>query len=464
MRITVINSGYVGVVSAVCFCEFGFRVCVEEDDPQRLEKLKNNTAPAHEPGISQMMKKHVAAKRLVFSDNLPRYVQQSDAIVVSVPIGKKSDMDSDLSELHKKMEQVALSLKSDGYTGIFIKTSVPIGTCSIIAKNMRFMRPDLVPGEHYDIIANPGVLREGSAIHDFMSPSRVLIGLESDSQKARAIVSEVYSSLLKLNIPFVYSDYETIELIRAATIGFIVTKMAFINEMAELCDRCGADINMLIKGISFDNGIGSKYFRVSPGIGGTSYPRTARILAATASSLGMDLHVINSALTSNKIRVTGIKDNVMRLISDDSDSGDSVRKVSILGLSFKQLTSDIRESASITVIQDLLGENVEVYAYDPLYKPGSEEISQIPPKIAENKNFHLVESVYEAASQSDIIVIMTNWSEFMSIDFKKLHELMNKKPGSKPIILDYRNMFTKSEMNDFIYISQGQRTKNIFPY
>jgi UDPglucose 6-dehydrogenase len=354
------------------------------------------------------------------------------------------------------MEQIALSLKNDGYTGIIIKTSVPIGTCSIISKNMRYMRPDLVPGEHYDIIANPGMLREGSAVHDFMSPSRILIGLKSDSPKAKDMISKIYASQMKLNIPFVYSDFETIELIRAATIGFIVTKMAFINEMAELCDRCGADINMLIKGISFDNGIGSKYFRVSPGIGGTSYPRTARILADTASSFGMDLHIISSALVSNNVRVSGIKDKIMRLIADENGNGIG-KRVSILGLSFKQLTSDIRESASIFVIQELLKEGVEVYAYDPLYKLDSEEISQIPQELLANKNFHLAESVYEAVTQSDIAVIMTNWSEFMSLDFKKIHELMNKKPGDKPVILDYRNMFTKSEMGDFKYVSQGQK-------
>jgi UDPglucose 6-dehydrogenase len=318
------------------------------------------------------------------------------------------------------------------------------------------MRPDLGVGENYDIIANPGLLREGSAIHDFMSPNRVLIGLETDSSKARALISNVYASLINLNIPFVYSNFETIELIRSATVGFIVTKMAFINEMAELCDRCGADINTLIKGISLDSGIGSKYFRVSPGVGGTSYPRTARILSATASSLGLDLHIINSALFSNKVRISGIKEKIVRLIADENGSCEG-KRVSILGLSFKQLTSDIRESASIYVIQDLLASNIEVCVYDPLYKPGSEDIQKLPRAIVQNRNFYIAESVYDATAQSDIAVVMTNWGEFMSLDFKKIHELMNKKPGEKPIILDYRNMFVQCELNDFRYISQGQK-------
>lgn len=455
MRVTVVGGGYVGLVSAICFCEFGFNVSLVERNAERLEKLRAGNPVVYEVGLSQGLKKTIASNTISFSDNLPDSIADSDAIVIAVATTKAGGPDSDLSSLTDTVKSIALALPDDRYVGILIKTSVPVGTCSILSNNVKFMRPDLVPGKHYDVIANPGFLREGSAVRDFMTPNRAIIGMESESSNARELISKLYSSLFNMKVPFIYTNFETAELIRAATISFMSTKMAFINEMAEVCDRTGADINTVIKGVALDQGIGYKSFVVSPGIGGSSFPRTVRILVNTADSLGVDLDVLNGVMKSNTNHIAGIKDRIVQLIDGEGDI--THKKVSILGLAFKPLTNDVRESASILVVNDLLDSGIPVYAYDPLFKPGVPDLSRIPQKILNDKNFHVTESVYEAAMQSDILVIMTNWTEFVSADFDKIYELMNKKVGEKPIILDYRNMFLKSDLPNFNYISQGTR-------
>ncbi len=453
MHITIVGGGYVGLVSAICFCEFGFNVSVVELNDARLEKLKKGIPTVCEVGLDQGLQKHLKLNSLNFSDNISDSIENSDAIFIAVATTKPGGEDSDLSILHNSIKETALSIPSDRYIGIFVKTSVPVGTCSLIANNVKFMRPDLIPGKHYDIIANPSFLREGSAIHDFITPNRAVIGTKSDSSKARELSSKIYASLINMKVPFVYTNFETAELIRAATIGFSATKMAFINEMADLCDRVGADINTVIKGLALDQGIGYKSLDVSPGIGGTSFPRTIRILSNTADSLGLDLEVLNGVIKSNTDRISNIKDRIIRLIEDKDPI--LSKRIAILGLSFKPLTSDLRESASIFVINDLLNLGIPVNVYDPLFKPGSKEIQKISEKILNDKNFHISDSVYEAVNQSDIAVIMTNWAEFTSLDFVKIHELMNKKIGENPIILDYRNMFSRSDLQNFNYIPQG---------
>ncbi|MDR2666706.1 MAG: nucleotide sugar dehydrogenase [Holosporales bacterium] len=454
MNITVIGSGYVGVVSAACFCEFGFNVCIVDTDKQRLEMIKNGDIVFNELGLNQMLQKHETNECLSFTDDLRTAIGLSDVVVITVSTTKANEPVSDLSNLHQVTQQVALALNKDHYTAVIIKTSVPVGTCTIIADNFGFTRPDLVPGEQYDIVANPGFLREGAAIYDFMTPSRVLIGFNSHSAKAKGVIEMLYSSIIALKIPFIYSNFETVELIRLASIGFIVTKMAFINEIADLCSRTGADISALLRGIALDQKIGNKALEVSPGFGGVSYPKAARVLLKTANSLGIDLKIVSGAIESNCERIAKIKDKIISLICDEP-TNISFKQIAILGLSFKPLTDDIRESASIFVINDLLESKAKVNLYDPLFKPQSKTIQKIPENILKNENFLITESIYEAVNQSDIAVIMTHWPEFRASNLKKIQELMNKKKNAKPIILDYRNMFTKSEMAGFEYIFQG---------
>ena len=453
MHITVLGGGYVGIVTSVCFCEFGFSVGVVEINKKRLDDLDKDITSAYEPGLSPSLKKHKNKKTIFFSDNLSDFYPQTDCIVIAVATIGKNGEDSDLTDLHRVINEIALNLKRDRYMPIIVKTSVPVGTCRLILNNLQFMRPDLIPGEHYDIIANPSFLREGSAIHDFMSPDRVVIGLENDSKKARGAITQIYKSLMCSRIPFLYTNFETAELIRYATIGFVISKIVFMNEIADLCDRSGADIEMLTKGIGLDSRVGNKLLKSTPGFGGSSYPRTARILLDTATRLGVDMQILKSAMESNANRISGISNRIINKIDDGSEIFD--KKVAILGLSFKAQTSDIRESPSVFVIKDLLDKGIEVDVYDPLFKTNSVEINKIPEDITSNKKFKVTDSVYDAVNQSDIAVVLTDWMEFMELDLKKVSELMNKKQNGKPIILDYQNMFLLSAMEDFEYIAQG---------
>lgn len=453
MHVTVLGGGYVGIVASVCFCEFGFSVGVVEINKQRLADLDKDITSAFEPGLSPALKKHKSRNSIQFLDKLSDFYGQTDCIVIAVATVGQNGQDSDLTDLHRVINEIALNLKRDRYMPIIVKTSVPVGTCRLILNNLQFMRPDLISGEHYDIIANPSFLREGSAIHDFMSPDRVVIGLENDSKKARDFITKLYKSLICSRIPFIYTNFETAELIRYATVGFVVAKIVFMNEIADLCDRSGADIEMLTKGVGLDSRIGHKLLKSTPGFGGASYPRTARILLDTANRLGVDMQILKSALESNKNRISEISRRIINKIDDGSEI--SNKKVAILGLSFKAQTSDIRESPSVFVIKDLLDKGIEVDVYDPLFKTNSIELRKIPDDIISNKKFKVTDSVYDAVNQSDIAVVMTDWMEFMELDLKKVSELMNKKKNEKPIILDYRNMFLLPDMEDFEYIAQG---------
>jgi UDPglucose 6-dehydrogenase len=457
--ITVIGGGFVGTVSAACLCEFGFNVWLCDEDPAKVKRLQDNVAPSDEPGIEQALARHATSGRLTFSEDVYGLVHKSDIIIISVPT-LIANSDSDMSGLHNVVEKVSLELSRDHYTAMIIKTNVPVGACSVIANNVRFLRPDIRPGEQYDVIANPGILREGSAMQDFVEPNFVLVGTNTGSEASKNIMLQMYAPLVASRVQFVFASFETVELVRAATIGFSTVKMTYINEIADVCSRCEADINTVIKCMTLDHEIGNKALKVSPGFGGTSFPRTVRILSQTAKSLGVDLSVINTVIESNRSRISAIKPRIMKLLYGEEGKMLPIqlkKKVAILGLSFKPFTSDIKESPSIFVISDLLKEeNIEVNVYDPLFKPVRGERSIIPPEIINHKNFSLSESAYDAVSQSDILVIMTNWNEFISLDFKKIRELMNKLPNSKPTILDYKNMFSPKDMKTFNYISQGQ--------
>ena len=445
MNITVVGGGYVGLVSAVGFCEFGFEVCLVEQDSKRLENLKVGKSTVYEPGLDIMLRRHIENKRMVFSGDLAGMAANSDAIMIAVSTTPSDDTDLDLTILHNTIKVISSALVKGKYAGIFIRSSVPVGTCSIIAENVKFIRPDLIAGQDYDIIANPTFLREGTAIKDFMSPDLELIGLNKDSLKARELVEMLYDTLLHLQIPFVYANFESIELVRSVIIALSATKMAFINEIKEICNRTDADINVVIRSLVIEQKSGENALLVSPGIGGSSFPRNMRILSQFANSLGLDLKILNGAIQSNTNRIRQISEKIINLITDDEPLNS--KRVTIFGLTYKAQTNDIRESASLIVIERLLSEGISVYLYDPAYKPNSEYLERIPKKVMENKKFYLTNTAYEAVVQSNILVIMTAWSEFYGLNYDKIRELMCKSKGKQPIILDYKNIVASSGKN-----------------
>ncbi|MDR1365076.1 MAG: nucleotide sugar dehydrogenase, partial [Holosporales bacterium] len=335
MVITVVGGGFVGIVSAICLCEFGFRVWVCDEDSDRLDQLKKNVSPSDEPGIGQALTKHSASGQLTFSRDIHDLARESDVVVVAVST-LKANNDADMSDLHSVMRKITISLSNTHHTAVVIKTNIPIGAGSIIANNARFLRTDIKLGEHYDIITNPGILREGSAIQDFMEPDVVLVGTSGDSDSAKNSMMKLYAPIAASAVPFVVASYETVEIIRSGAIGFSAVVMAYANEIADVCSRCGADLNIAIKGIVSNSGGRLKGFEVSPGFGGTSYPRTVRGLSDSAKSLGANMSIIDAAIESNKLRIASIKPRIMKLLGNadvETPSAETRKKVAILGLS-----------------------------------------------------------------------------------------------------------------------------------
>ncbi|MDR3031437.1 MAG: nucleotide sugar dehydrogenase [Holosporales bacterium] len=449
MQITVIGGGYVGIIPAVCFCEFGFEVGVADISEEKTERLRNNSTDIFEPGLDAVIKKFQQSGQLKFSTDSSDFFNDSSVIVVAVQtIGEKGE-DCDLSYLYDAINDICASLKNDRYVAIIIRTAVPVGTCTAISKNIKSLCPDLVQGEHYDVIAIPGFGTEGSALHDFMYPDRIVVGMEQDSKKARKVIDEIYKTIINADVPFIYTNFETAELVRYATTGFIVIKIAFLSELINLCERAGANVDEFIQSIALDSKIGGKSLGLSSGIGGATYPRFVRILERTASSFGVDLKVLRGALESNEARLLGVFNKIYEKILNTS-----AKSVCIFGLTYKPKTSDIKESPSVYVIKKLLEKNIKVYCYDPIFVQNL-NAQFIPEYLKSNENFTLTNSPYEAASQRDILVVMTEWMEIRSLDYQKISETMNKKEPNKPILIDFKNMFSPSEMKDFEYIPQG---------
>lgn len=453
MKITVIGGQWLGLVVSGCYSEFGFSVELIDENEERIDNLKNNITNLYEPGLESLLRKNNEKGTLNFSTKINNFTQESDAIIISIDTIGKDGSDMDLSKIYKTVNEISLSLRRDKYTAIIIKSITPIGTCSTIKRTINFMRPDLTEGEHYDIISNPDFFREGSAIRDFLIPDRVIIGVDNESKKAKALILKLYEAIITPETPIISTDLETGELIRHSTTAFVLSKIALMNELSDLCDRVGTDINKLIKGLGVDSRIGPKWLSVIPGVGGASVIRTARTLLNTAENLGCDLKILKGALDSNSNRVFYLIGKIRSYIEDSA--GIEGKKLTILGLAFRSQTDDIVESASIHIIKELLKLGAEILLYDPAYKANSANLTNIPKDIINNEKFVVTSSVYEAANQSDALIIMTSWMEFREIDFYKICELMNKKDGKKPIIIDFTNMFSKDELQNFKYISYG---------
>ncbi|MDR0744825.1 MAG: nucleotide sugar dehydrogenase [Holosporales bacterium] len=456
MKITVIGGGYVGLIAAVGFCDFGFEVGVVDISEKRIKDLKRNIVSFFEPGISFALERFQNNGLLKFSTKLTDFCNDSDVIVVAVQTLGANGEDCDLSYLHNAINDIFTNLKRSEHTTIIIRTAVPIGTCSAINGNIKSLRPDYVQGENFDLLAIPEFVDEGTALYDFISPDHLIIGIDKESKKAEEVINKIYKPIISAQIPLIYTNFETVELIRYAAIGFILNKMAFLNELIRLCEQSGANIDNLVKALSFDPKIGKGALKTSPGIGGSTPPRFLRILEKSATTFGIELKMIKAAIESNKSRLEEVFNKIYdRLRSNFANQPN--KSICIFGLPFKSKTNDIRESPSIYVIRRLLAEQVNVSCYDPLVETDPNAFN-LPEDIKSNENFILLTSPYEAVIQRDLLVIMTDWMELRSIDYRKISELMNKGKQNKPILIDYRNMFLQEDMQDFEYIVGGGRS------
>jgi len=442
MNITIIGTGYVGLVSGACFSEFGFNVTCIDKDKNKIDSLQNGIIPIYEPSLEDLVKKNMIAKRLFFSIDLSNVFKDSDAIFIAVgtPTNPNSN-NADLKYVYDVIREIAdlIDIK-DNPKLIVTKSTVPVGTGKDLESYILNYRKELKVVKNFDIASNPEFLREGSAIEDFMRPDRVICGVESEF--AKNILKTLYRPLNLRETPILFSKRETAELIKYASNGFLATKITFINEMADICEKVGADVQDVAKGIGLDGRIGSKFLHPGPGFGGSCFPKDTRALAEIGKEFGARTSLIETVIKVNEAR----KINMVKKIKEAIDCIEN-KTISVLGITFKPNTDDMRESPSLVIVPELLKVAKKINVYDPVGMNNAKSMSEFNGVIWKENTFSCIKN-------TDAIVIITEWNEFRALDLNKIKEFLNE-----PIIIDLRNIYKHDSMKEagIKYISVGRR-------
>ncbi len=437
MRIAMIGGGYVGLVSAACFAEFGTDVCVVETSADKLASLRAGRMPIYEPGLERLVSENVAAGRLSFGNDLAQALSGVEAVFIAVGTpARRGDGHADLSHVYAAAEQVARALTD--YAVIVTKSTVPVGTGRRIAEIMRGVLPTL----DFDVASNPEFLREGSAIGDFMRPDRVIIGAESD--RAREVLRRVYRPLYLIEAPIVFTGIETAELTKYAANAFLAMKVTFINEMADLCERSGADVHDVARGIGLDGRIGRKFLHPGPGFGGSCFPKDTMALARIAQDHGAPSRLVETVVAVNDARKAGMAARII------AACGGSVRgrTIGVLGLTFKPETDDMRDAPSIPILARLAEDGATIRAFDP---EGMEQAKHVLPE----KLVYCRDALH-AAEGADALVIVTEWNEFRAIGPERLRGAMRGR-----VVVDLRNVYDPAAMREagFDYHGVGRPSR-----
>ena len=433
MRIAMIGTGYVGLVSGACFSEFGAEVVCVDMDVDKISLLERGEIPIYEPGLDELVAGNVRAERLSFATDLSSAVSAADAVFIAVGTpSRRGDGHADLRFVFNAAEQIADAL--DGYTVIVTKSTVPVGTGRKVEEVISARRPDA----DFDVASNPEFLREGSAINDFMHPDRVVVG--TDSERARDVLREIYRPLFLMETPVLFASLETAELTKYAANAFLATKITFINEIADICEKVGANVQDVARGMGLDGRIGSKFLHAGPGYGGSCFPKDTLALRRTAEELGAPSQIVQAVIAVNEARKRRMAEKVI------SACGGSVsgKCVAILGLTFKPNTDDMREAPSLEIIPALQAAGASVRAYDP---EGIDEARKLLAGVA------WCDNAYQTMEGADALVIVTEWNEFRALDLDRVRELL-----TAPLLVDLRNIYNASEMHDagFDYHSIGR--------
>jgi UDPglucose 6-dehydrogenase len=417
VRIAMIGGGYVGLVSGACFAEFGIDVTVVEADPRKLAALHQGRMPIYEPGLDTLVAQNVAAGRLAFTGDLAEAIHGAEAVFIAVGTPtRRGDGHADLTYVYAAAEQVARAMT--GYAVIVTKSTVPVGTSRHIAEIVRATRPDLA----FDVASNPEFLREGNAIGDFMRPDRVVIGAESD--RARDVLRQLYRPLYLIEAPIVFTAIETAELTKYAANAFLAMKVTFINEMADLCEKVGADVHDVARGIGLDGRIGRKFLHPGPGYGGSCFPKDTLALVRIAQDYGAPSRLVEATVAVNDARKSAM---AMRVITA---CGGSVRgkTIAVLGLTFKPETDDMRDAPSIPIISRLAGDGATIRAFDP---EGMEQARAVLPNAVV-----YCRDAPDAAAGADALVVITEWNEFRALSPVRLRDAMRGR-----VLVDLRNVY-----------------------
>ncbi len=435
MNITMIGTGYVGLVTGTCFAEFGHHVTCVDNDTAKIAQLRQGSIPIYEPGLETLIAKNVGENRLTFTENIKESVAQADAVFLAVgtPSSRRGDGYADLTYIFAATREIAAHLQ--GYTVIVDKSTVPVGTARQVSRLIQEVNPDA----DFDVASNPEFLREGAAISDFMRPDRVVIGVESD--RAEEILRGIYRPLYLQETPIVTTDIETAELTKYAANAFLATKISFINEMALLCDTLGADVVDLARGIGMDGRIGSKFLHPGPGYGGSCFPKDTLALMRVAQEHGQNLRIVEATVEVNAAQ----KAKMVKKIRDMLGGSETGKTIAVLGLTFKPETDDMRDSPAITILPALLEKGAILRAHDP---QGMEEARKYLPA-----NITYVNNAYEACENADAVILMTEWNQYRALHLDKLGELMKKK-----VFIDLRNVYEpeKLKAHGFEYTGVGR--------
>ncbi|HEY3697182.1 UDP-glucose/GDP-mannose dehydrogenase family protein [Phenylobacterium sp.] len=433
MRVAMIGAGYVGLVSGACFADFGHMVTCVDKDAGKIARLKDGGMPIYEPGLDLLVAQNVRAGRLDFTTDAASAVRQADAVFIAVGTpSRRGDGHADLSYVYAAAEEIAQVM--DGFTVIVTKSTVPVGTGDEIEAIVRRVRP----AAQFAVVSNPEFLREGAAIEDFKRPDRVVVGTEDE--RARAVMTELYRPLYLNETPIVFTDRRTSELIKYAANGFLALKITFINEMADLCEAVGADVQQVARGIGLDKRIGNKFLHAGPGFGGSCFPKDTLALARTARDAASPVTLIETTIAVNDARKTAM---ALRIV--DALGGEPAGKtVGVLGLTFKPNTDDMRDAPSLAIIPALQALGAHVQAFDP---EGATEARQLLRDVA------LKDDPYGAAEGADVLVIITEWDQFRALDLDRIKLLMNR-----PALVDLRNIYKPADMRarGFDYSSVGR--------
>ena len=433
MKIAMIGAGYVGLVSGACFSEFGHHVTCIDQDELKVGRLRRNEIPIYEPGLDALVARNAAAGRLKFETDLAATVGDSDLVFIAVGTpSRRGDGHADLTFVREAARQVAAAIRK--YAVIVTKSTVPVGTGREVAAIIEATNPKA----DFDIVSNPEFLREGSAIDDFMRPNRVVIGVETE--RGREKMRELYRPLYLIETPILFTGLETAELIKYAANGFLAMKISFINQVADLCEKVGADVHDVARGIGLDGRIGQKFLHPGPGYGGSCFPKDTRALVEIARQAGVPIGLIEATATFNEERKARMVERITAAL------GGSVkgRVVTLLGLTFKPNTDDMREAPSLAIGPALIEAGAEVRAHDP---EGMAEARRLMPQLT-----YCVDP-YEAMAGADAVVFLTEWNSYRALDINRMKQVLRQ-----PVVVDLRNIYRPAEMRaaGFRYFSIGR--------
>ncbi len=433
MRVAMIGTGYVGLISGACIADFGHEVVCVDKDAAKIAALERGEIPIYEPGLQELLDSNVKQRRLSFANTLEGPVRAADVIFIAVGTpSRRGDGHADLSYVYEAAREIAAAV--DGFTVVVTKSTVPVGTGDEVERIIREARPDA----EVAVVSNPEFLREGAAIYDFKHPDRIVVG--TVDERARKMVGEIYRPLSLNQVPILYTTRRTAELIKYAANAFLATKITFINEIADLCEKVDADVQEVARGIGLDNRIGSKFLHAGPGFGGSCFPKDLRALIKTAQDHDVSLRILEAVDAVNDTRKRAMGRKVSAMFSGALRG----KTVALLGLTFKPNTDDMREAPSLALITALQDMGARVRAFDPAGMRQAQELLN---------DVTYCESAYDCAEAADALVIATEWEQFRALDLERLHDLM-----ACPVIVDLRNIYRPADMHrhGFAYACVGR--------